>query len=97
MNPFVPEQQAAALLAQYPDMPHFETPQGVKIPAAWLIEQCGFKGKRLGGAQVWPKQALVIVNADHATAQDIMDLAEAIRLSVKEQFNIDLHPEVNYI
>ena len=97
MNPFVPEEQANALLKQYPDMPHFETPQGVKIPAAWLIEQCGWKGKTLGGAQVWPKQPLVIVNANHATAQDIMDLAAAVSASVKEKFNITINPEVNYI
>ena len=96
-NPFVPEQQANELLKRYPDMPHFETEQGVKIPAAWLIEQCGWKGKKLGGAQVWPKQPLVIVNADHASAQDIMDLAEAVRASVQEQFNITINPEVNYI
>lgn len=97
MNPFVPEEKANELLAQYPDMPHFETPQGVKIPAAWLIEQCGWKGKKLGGAQVWPKQALVIVNANHATAQDIMDLAAAVSQSVKDRFGIEIHPEVNYI
>lgn len=97
MNPFVPEKQANALLAQYPDMPHFASPQGVKIPAAWLIEQCGWKGKKLGGAQVWPKQPLVIVNADNATAQDIMDLAAAVRQSVKDKFNITINPEVNYI
>ncbi len=97
MNPFVPEQQANALLAQYPDMPHFATPQGVKIPAAWLIEQCGWKGKTLGGAQVWPKQPLVIVNADHATAQDIIDLAAQVAASVQEKFGIEIHPEVNYI
>ncbi len=97
MNPFVPEEQANALLKQYPDMPHFETPQGVKIPAAWLIEQCGWKGKMLGGAQVWPKQPLVIVNANNATAQDIIDLAAAVSASVKEKFNITINPEVNYI
>ena len=97
MNPFVPEQQANALLAQYPDMPHFATPQGVKIPAAWLIEQCGWKGKTLGGAQVWPKQPLVIVNADHASAQDIIDLAAQVAASVQEKFGIEIHPEVNYI
>lgn len=97
MNPFVPEEQANALLKQYPDMPHFETPQGVKIPAAWLIEQCGWKGKTLGGAQVWPKQPLVIVNANHATAQDIMDLAAQVSASVKDKLGIDIHPEVNYI
>ena len=68
-----------------------------KIPAAWLIEQCGWKGKTLGGAQVWPKQPLVIVNANNASAKDIMELAAAVRASVKEKFGIDIHPEVNYI
>lgn len=97
MNPFVPEEQANALLTQYPDMPHFPSPQGVKIPAAWLIEQCGWKGKTLGGAQVWPKQPLVIVNADNATAQDIIDLAAQVSTSVKEKFGICISPEVNYI
>ena len=97
MNPFVPEEQANELLQRYPEMPHFPSPQGVKIPAAWLIEQCGWKGKTLGGAQVWPKQALVIVNANNAKAQDIIDLAAAISKSVKEKFNITISPEVNYI
>ena len=97
MNPFVSEEQANELLKKYPDMPHFDTPQGVKIPAAWLIEQCGWKGKTLGGAQVWSKQPLVIVNANHATAQDIMDLAAKVSASVKEKFNISINPEVNYI
>ena len=97
MNPFIPEEQANALLAQYPDMPHFDTPQGVKIPAAWLIEQCGWKGKPLGGAQVWPKQPLVIVNAHNASAQDIIDLAAQVSASVKEKFGIEIRPEVNYI
>ena len=68
-----------------------------KIPAAWLIEQCGWKGKTLGGAQVWPKQPLVIVNANNASAKDIMELAAAVSASVKEKFGIDIHPEVNYI
>ena len=105
MNPFVPEEQAKELLAQYPDMPHFEAPslegrvgeRFFKIPAAWLIEQCGWKGRTLGGAQVWPKQPLVIVNANHATAQDIMDLAAQVSASVKEKFGICISPEVNYI
>ena len=105
MNPFVPEEKANELLSQYPDMPHFETPSPwgragercVKIPAAWLIEQCGWKGKTLGGAQVWPKQPLVIVNANNASAKDIMELAAAVSASVKEKFGIDIHPEVNYI
>ena len=98
MNPFVPEEKANELLAQYPDMPHFPVEgERVKIPAAWLIEQCGWKGKTLGGAQVWPKQPLVIVNANHATPDDIIALAAAISKSVKDKFGIELHPEVNYI
>ncbi len=97
MNPFVPEEKANALLKQYPDMPNFSSPQGVKIPAAWLIEQCGWKGKTLGGAQVWPKQPLVIVNAGNATPEDIIALAAQVSASVKEKFGIDIHPEVNYI
>lgn len=107
MNPFVPEEKANELLAQYPDMPHFEVQSSnpqilkssnlVKIPAAWLIEQCGWKGKMLGGAQVWSKQPLVIVNANNATPDDIIALAAQVSASVKEKFNIDIHPEVNYI
>ena len=105
MNPFVPAEQANALLALYPDMPHFEAPslEGragerlSKIPAAWLIEQCGWKGKTLGGAQVWPKQPLVIVNANNASAQDIIDLAAQVAASVQEKFGITIRPEVNYI
>ena len=107
MNPFIPEEQTDELLKQYPDMPHFEVKSSnpqvlessnlVKIPAAWLIEQCGWKGKTLGGAQVWPKQPLVIVNANNATPEDIIALAAQVSASVKEKFNIDIHPEVNYI
>jgi len=97
MNPFVPEEKVNELLKIYPDMPNFPSPSGVKIPAAWLIEQCGWKGKTLGGAQGWPKQPLVIVNADHATPDDIIALADAVSKSVKDKFGITISPEVNYI
>lgn len=103
MNPFVPEEKVNELLKIYPDMPNFPSLQGgdrgrlIKIPAAWLIEQCGWKGKTLGGAQVWPKQPLVIVNANHATPDDIIALAAEVSKSVKDKFGIDIHPEVNYI
>ena len=97
MNPFVAEEKANELLALYPDMPHFPGPQGVKIPAAWLIDQCGWKGKTLGGAQVWPKQPLVLVNTGSATGEDIIALAAAVAQSVQDKFGIDIHPEVNYI
>ena len=98
MNPFVPEQQAETLLKKYPDIPHFASPQGIKIPAAWLIEQCGLKGQTLGGARVWDKQPLVIVNAEgKASPDDIIALAKHVSDSVYEQFNIRINPEVNYI
>lgn len=98
MNPFVPEEKANALLKLYPEMPNFPSPQGVKIPAAWLIEQCGLKGKTLGGAQVWNKQPLVIVNATgKAKPEDIIALAKLVSDSVLERFNIRINPEVNYI
>ena len=97
MNPFVPEDKVNELLKLYPDMPHYPVAEREKIPAAWLIEQCGWKGKTLGGAQVWPKQPLVIVNANNATPEDIIALAAAVSASVKEKFGIDIRPEVNYI
>ena len=98
MNPFVPEEKANALLKQYPEMPHFPSPQGVKIPAAWLIEQCGLKGKTLSGAQVWNKQPLVIVNATgNAKPEDIIALAKLVSDSVLDKFGISISPEVNYI
>ena len=87
MNPFVPEEKANALLKQYPEMPHFPSPQGVKIPAAWL-----------GGAQVWNKQPLVIVNATgKAKPEDIIALAKLVSDSVLDKFGISISPEVNYI
>ncbi len=98
MNPIVSEATFEALRAQYPAMPHYLMPDGgVKIPAGWLIEQCGWKGRTLGRAGVWPKQALVLVNLGGATGTDIVHLCEAIRHDVSERFGIDLHPEVNFI
>lgn len=96
-NPVVSAAKYEALAALYPAMPHYDMQGGVKIPAAWLIEQCGLKGHRLGGAQVYHKQPLVLVNADHATPADIAALAEHVCNAVKERFGIDINPEVNYI
>ncbi len=92
-NPIIPESQFLALQQQYPTIPHYS----YKIPAAWLIEQCGWKGKTMGGAQCYPQQPLVLVNTGNATAQDIINLAQAIIDSVQQRFGITLHPEVNYI
>jgi len=96
-NPVISCEQFEQLQQTYPAMPNYAVENGVKIPAAWLIEQCGWKGKTLGGAAVWEKQPLVLVNANHATAQDIIALASAIVDSIKTKFSITISPEVNYI
>ena len=70
----------------------------IKLPAAWLIEQCGWKGKRSGGAAVWDKQPLVIVNyTGEAFPEEIIGLERRIIASVKTKFDIELHPEVDHI
>ena len=70
----------------------------VKVPAAWLIDQCGFRGKVLGGAQVYEKQPLVIVNASgNATPDEVIALEQQIIAKVKEKYDIVLHPEVDHI
>ena len=100
-NPIISSEHFQTILQQEQktaaEIPHFETADGIKIPAAWLIEQCGWKGKRQGGAQVYEKQPLVIVNTGNATAQDIITLAADITESIAQRFQITLYPEVNYI
>ena len=98
MNPVVSREQYEALAAHYPGMPHYTVDaQREKIPAGWMIDQCGWKGRSLGHAGVHDKQALVLVNRGGATGQEIVDLCNAIRKDVKETFGIDIHPEVNII
>ena len=98
MNPVVSRQKYEELAAQYPNMPHYTVDaQHEKIPAGWMIEQCGWKGKALGRAGVHDKQALVLVNLGGATGQEIVDLCETIRKDVSDKFGIDIHPEVNII
>lgn len=97
MNPIVTQQKFEALLKDYPNMPHYVVEGGVKIPAGWMIEQCGWKGKSLGRAGVYEKQALVLVNLGGATGREIVALSDAIRHDVKERFGIDIHPEANFI
>lgn len=96
-NPIVPREVYEAIAKDYERVPHFEQDGGIKIPAAWLIEQCGWKGKMLGGAQCYPKQPLVLVNANNATPDDIINLAAAICADVQSRFGITISPEVNYI
>lgn len=96
-NPICDRDFFETLSRQYTDIPHYDQEGGVKIPAAWLIEQCGWKGKTVGGAQCYPKQPLVLVNTGNATPQDIITLAQNICDSVKDKFGITISPEVNYI
>ncbi len=97
-NPSIPQAQFKTLLAQYPKMPHYPEQDGtVKVPAGWLVEACGWKGKRVGNTGSHKTQALVLVNYGKATGREILDLSEAIRRSVQERFGIELSNEVNII
>ncbi|WP_143868484.1 MULTISPECIES: UDP-N-acetylmuramate dehydrogenase [Bacteroides] len=98
MNPIVAKDKLEALQRDYPRIPYYELPDGrVKIPAGWMIDQCGWKGKSLGPAAVHDKQALVLVNRGGAKGSDIIALSDAVRASVRDKFGIDIHPEVNVI
>lgn len=97
-NPVVDEKKYSELCNLYTDMPSYKGKEGmVKIPAGWLIEQCGWKGKRIRNAGVHENQALVLVNHGGATGAEILDLANQISNSVEERFGIILDKEVNVI
>jgi len=97
-NPMVESSIATQLLATYPKMPHYPAIDGqTKLAAAWLIEQCGWKGFRRGDAGVHEKQALVLVNYGNATGKEIYDLSEEIKQSVQKKFSVELEREVNVI
>lgn len=94
-NPTMPRQQYEQLLADFPGMPHYSVSNElVKVPAAWLIEQCGWKGYRNGDAGVHKNQALVLVNYGTATGKELWQLSGEIVASVKEKFNIEPEREV---
>ena len=98
MNPIVPRPLFEELQGKYPSMPFYEVDaERVKIPAAWMIDQCGWKGKQLGHAGVHNKQALVLVNCGGATGQEIIALSEEIQRSVLDKFGVRISPEVNFI
>jgi len=98
MNPVVSREKYEALAAQYANMPHYTIDDAhEKIPAGWMIEQCGWKGRSLGRAGVHDRQALVLVNRGGATGAEIVALCEAIRDDVRKRFDIDIRPEVNII
>lgn len=98
MNPVIPMEQFVALQSRYPDIPSYPASDGyIKVPAGWLIEKSGWKGKSLGNAAVYEKQALVLINRGGATGMEVKNLADTVIEDIKEIFGITLHAEVNYI
>ncbi len=98
MNPIVARERFESIQSANPSMPYYEVDADhIKIPAGWLIEQCGWKGRTLGPAGVHPHQALVLVNNGGAKGQDIVNLCNAIIGDVRQRFGITLRPEVNFI
>ena len=98
MNPVITEQEFNIIRSNYPDVPSYPASDGmVKVPAGWLIEKTGWKGRSLGPAAVYEKQALVLVNKGGATGADVKRLADTIIEDVKRKFGITLTTEVNYI
>ena len=97
-NPEIPRLQYETLKMQFPDMPGYVTSSNfMKVPAGWLIEQCGWKGKVIGQTGVHKYQALVLVNYGTARGEEIRALSEEVQKSVKERFGIQLTPEVNFL
>ncbi len=97
-NPVISAAHFLNLQTQYPEIPHYKLPEKqIKVPAGWLVEKSGFKGKRFGDAGVHEKQALVLVNYNNAKGNDILSLAKTIQKTVSEEFEIDLEMEVNIV
>ncbi len=96
-NPTISENQYQSLKAIYSTIPGYPNELGVKIPAAWLIELCGWKGKRFGEVGVHEKQPLVLVNYGNGDGASIKSLALEIQKSVAEKFGVTLTPEVNFL
>ena len=98
MYPVVPKTKYEELVARFGNVPHYSVDDNnEKIPAGWMIDQCGWKGKSLGKAGVHSRQALVLVNRGGAEGKDIVALCDAIKRDVKDKFGIDIVPEVNII
>ena len=98
VNPVVSKEKYEQLATEYPGMPHYTTDDGrEKIPAGWLIEQCGWKGRTLGRAGVHHRQALVLVNKGGATGEEVLRLCETVKADVRSKFGIEIHSEVNIL
>ncbi len=97
-NPIIKTIKFQELHSRYPEIPFFAIGDNlIKIPAGWLIEQCGWKGKRIGDAGVYDKHSLILVNYGNASGQDILRLSMQIKYSVEDKFSIKLENEVNII
>ncbi|RYZ76811.1 MAG: UDP-N-acetylenolpyruvoylglucosamine reductase, partial [Proteobacteria bacterium] len=97
-NPEISKDDFARLKTEYPTLPGYATGDlTMKVPAGWLIEQCGWKGKHIGPAGVHSKQALVLVNHGGATGAEILNVAHQVQQSVEDRFGIRLTPEVNIV
>lgn len=96
-NPTINSDHFEKLKAQFPSLPGYPSGEGVKVSAGWLIEQAGWKGKRIGDVGVHEKQALVLVNYGEGDGAAIQDLSKQVQESVKAKFGIELSPEVNFI
>jgi UDP-N-acetylmuramate dehydrogenase len=95
-NPVIPVNQFKQLQENYPEIPHYpDTAEKIKIPAGWLIEKLGYKGKRFGDAGVHEKQALVLVNYGNAKGIELLNLAQQIQEQVLQNFGVQLEVEVN--
>jgi UDP-N-acetylmuramate dehydrogenase len=97
-NPVVSGEECARLLEHYPNLVHHTQPDGSeKLAAGWLIDQCGWKGRSMGAAGVYPKQALVLVNNGGASGAEVIALAHAIQQDVFERFGVRLEPEPVFV
>ena len=96
-NPVIDQVHFNSLKQAHPGIPSYPNPEGIKVPAGWLIEQSGWKGYRRGNVGVHDKQALVLVNLGGAKGAEIKQLSEDIQASVKEKFGITLEVEVNFL
>jgi UDP-N-acetylmuramate dehydrogenase len=97
-NPIIPKSDFEKIHALHPEMPHYVVSETeVKVPAGWLIEKAGFKGKRFGDAGIHKNQALVLVNYGNATGQEILAVSKNVQATVLKEFGIAIEAEVNVI